>query len=141
MTHDPKRKPVTVIPPEREREFREWAKRNQIRDLDHPDSKYDYRGAFMGGIGSEVSKVDGLPHWPDTFKLPGHPTFSVESQYSTGPNDGGTWGGPDGESFTPGPGQGVSVGRPTIDSIFNDWSRELRARPDATRVAPRKVQR
>jgi hypothetical protein len=23
-------------------------------------------------------------HWPDTFKKPNHPTFSVESQYATG---------------------------------------------------------
>ena len=100
-------KEVTPIPAQLEDTFRAWVKRNNIRDLDHPQSRYDYRGAFLAGVGAQVNPTDNLPHWPDTFKQHGHPTFSVESKYSRGLDDGGTW---EGESFTPGMGQGVSVG-------------------------------
>jgi hypothetical protein len=53
------------------------------------DSGYDYdlRGAFKAGISPDPK----TGHWPDTFKKPNHPTFSVESQYSTRENPGGHW--------------------------------------------------
>lgn len=92
------RSEVSSVPPTREREFREWIARNNITDLDAPQSKYDYRGAFLAGVGSEINPTDNLPRWPDTFKQHGHPTFSVESKYSTGPNDGGRW---EGEKYMP----------------------------------------
>lgn len=85
---------TTALPPEREAEFRQWLARNRIRDLDHPDSHYDYRGAFLAGIGRGADSG----HFPDTFKQHGHPTFSVESRYSKGPGDGGSW---NGETFIP----------------------------------------
>lgn len=44
---------------------------------DDPRHFYDYRGAFRQGVNPDP--VSG--HFPDTYKLPGHPTFSVESQY------------------------------------------------------------
>lgn len=65
-----------------------------MRDLDHPDSHYDYRGAFLAGLGRGAS----TGHFPDTFKQHGHPTFSVESKYSAGPGDGGSW---RGDTFVP----------------------------------------
>lgn len=80
---------TTPLPPGREREFADWLRRNNVRDLDHPDSHYDYRGAFLAGVGRGARDA----HFPDTFKQHGHPTFSVESKYSSGPGDGGHWNG------------------------------------------------
>lgn len=77
---------TTKLTPPEEKQFKEWVKQNKITDVNEPDSFYDYRGAFKAGVSPSDDK-----HWPDTFKQHGHPTFSVESQYSKGPNDGGTW--------------------------------------------------
>lgn len=90
----------TPIPAQRQPEFDSWVQQNQISDLDHPDSHYDYRGAFMAGVQPDPSSG----HWPDTFKQPGHPTFSTESQYAAGRTDAGTW---DGDRFVP-PNQNVA---------------------------------
>lgn len=95
---DGKSSEVTPLTPEQEKQFRRWVKKNKITDVDDPRSFYDYRGAFLAGVGSEISPVDNQPHWPDTFKQHGHPTFSVESQYSKGIGDGGMW---QGETFIP----------------------------------------
>lgn len=77
---------ITPIPKEREAEFREWVRTHNIKDLDHPNSHYDYRGAFLARV-----EPDAQGHWPDTFKQHGHESFTVESQYSKGPQDGGHW--------------------------------------------------
>jgi len=87
---------VTVLSPEEERQFKSWAARNQITDVDHPQSFYDYRGFWKETKGQSVRF--GTDHFPDTYKQHGHPTFSVESKYSRGPNDGGRW---VGERFVP----------------------------------------
>jgi hypothetical protein len=89
---------TTKLNPEDEREFQEWVEKNQIMDLDHPQSYYDYRGLFL--LDRDAISSPEL-HFPDLFKQHGHPTFSEESVYSSGPGDGGTWGGPDGETFIP----------------------------------------
>lgn len=85
---------VTPIPDSLAVLFDKWVRRNRIRDLDAPDSFYDYRGAFMAGLNRGKGG-----HWPDTFKQHGHPTFSVESQYAT-PNDplAGHW---EGDTYVP----------------------------------------
>lgn len=77
---------TTQLAPKDEPRFRAWVKRYNIRDLDHPKSHYDYRGAFLAG-----AKPDAKGHWPDTFKQHGHESFSVQSKYSRGPQDGGRW--------------------------------------------------
>lgn len=80
----------TALTPAEERAFREWAIANGIHDVDMPDSHYDYRGFWKQTQGA--SHPPGSErHFPDTFKQHGHPTFSVESQYSAGPFDGGRW--------------------------------------------------
>jgi hypothetical protein len=84
---------TTQLAPEEQAAFEQWLRANNIHDLDHPDSHYDYRGAFKAGVGREPG-AEG--HFPDTFKQHGHETFSNESQYSKG--DGGTW---QGDTFTP----------------------------------------
>ena len=91
----------TPLNQQQEAGFRNWAKRNKIADVDHPQSKYDYRGYYkdVASKGKDQTKEysDG-PHFPDTYKQHGHPTFSEESKYSKGPGDGGTW---KGEKFVP----------------------------------------
>ena len=83
------RSEVTTLPAGSEPAFRDWLTRNQVTDLDHPDSHYDYRGAFRAGVNRDAASG----HWPDRFKQHGHPTFSVESEYSAGSTDGGRWAG------------------------------------------------
>jgi len=63
--------------PEEEAAFNEWLTVNGDKEPYHPDQHYDLLGAYRSGLnrGGEGG------HLPDTFKLPGHPTFSVESQY------------------------------------------------------------
>lgn len=91
---DPSQAEVTPLPPGRDAEFRAWLEKNNVHDLDNPNSHYDYRGAFLAGEGRGA----GSGHFTDRFKQHGHPTFSIESQYSKNSNDGGSW---DGEVFHP----------------------------------------
>jgi len=90
----------TPLTPAEEARYRRWVREQGITDADHPESKYDYRGAFKARARSAINPTDNAPHWPDTFKQHGHPTFSEESRYSLYPGDGGTW---RGEQFTPAP--------------------------------------
>lgn len=74
----------TELAPSDERKFQVWKQRYAPHDsgLD-----YDLRGAFKQGL-----FPDALGHWPDTFKKPNHPTFSVESVYAVEcPNRAGRW--------------------------------------------------
>lgn len=93
----------TPLTPTEEAAFQEWVKANGITDVDHPDSKYDYRGHYKASGGKPIRA--GVDHFPDTYKQHGHPTFSQESKYSRGPADGGMW---MGETFIPQPKMAVS---------------------------------
>ena len=89
---------TTRLSPQDEAQFQSWARANGVRDVDDPRSRYDYRGYWkrIASQGGQQTKMydDGL-HFTDQFKQHGHPTFSVESQYSAGPHDGGRWVGED----------------------------------------------
>jgi hypothetical protein len=87
---------TTQLTPEKEAAFRQWIAANHITDLDAPESGYDYRGAFLAGEGRHGANG----HFTDKFKQHGHETFSEESQYSNGANDGGHW---NGDKFVPAP--------------------------------------
>lgn len=87
---------TTSLTPQDEARFKAWANRNRISDVDAADSHYDYRGYWKEN--GDKSVRFGVDHFPDTYKQHGHPTFSVESKYSKGSNDGGRW---DGERFIP----------------------------------------
>jgi len=87
---------ITPLKPAEETVFRRWAQDNNIPDVDSPESFYDYRG-YWKEYGNKPVRF-GVDHFPDTYKQHGHPTFSVESKYSSGPNDGGRW---EGETFVP----------------------------------------
>lgn len=83
---------ITLLSPVEEKSYRNWLSVSQITDADKPDSYYDYRGLFKELAGKPVPLTDNR-HFPDTYKQHGHPTFSIESKYSKGPNDGGNWNG------------------------------------------------
>ena len=95
---------TTQLAPAHEPGFQKWIEKNRIRDLDHSDSHYDYRGAYLAGQGRAAGG-----HFTDQFKQHGHPTFSEESKYSGGTGDGGTW---DGEKFRPGYSRASGAGAP-----------------------------
>ena len=92
---------TTRLTPQQEAAFQQWLKTTGITDADDPRSAYDYRGAYLANQKSATNSTDNAPHWPDTYKQHGHPTFSIESKYSKGPNDGGKWGGMMGEQYAP----------------------------------------
>lgn len=92
---------TTVLSSQEEASFQQWIRQSGITDADHPQSFYDYRGYWRDvasrGADQRYMYPDGL-HFPDTYKQHGHPTFSIESKYSRGPQDGGRW---QGETFVP----------------------------------------
>lgn len=88
----------TALSPDEEAQFGEWKSKNAPNDS---GADYDLRGAFKAGLtpaGPEAGVNEG--HWPDTFKKPNHPTFSVESKYAKFGNP-GRW---EGNNFIPGTG-------------------------------------
>lgn len=69
---------------------------NEYHDEDSKENHdYNMAAAIATGFGPDQNK-----HWPDTFKKSNHPTFSVESIYSTKETPGGTWG-PNFKTFEP----------------------------------------
>lgn len=88
---------VTSLTGDEENAFQNWYSHfAAARRLDtNPDAKehyYDYRGYWKNRTKEdEQNELIFDSHLPDTYKLPGHPTFSRESKYSTKKNPGGTW--------------------------------------------------
>jgi len=69
---------------------------------DAPEHHYDYRGYF-DEIESKQHQYDVITpdiHLPDTYKLPGHETFSIESKYYKPGMMAGHW---EGDNFIPVP--------------------------------------
>lgn len=85
----------TAVPKGREAEYRAWKAKYAPNDS---GEDYDLQGAFMEGLAPDPM----TGHWPDKYKKPNHPTFSVESKYAVGAdaNLAGTW---DGETYVPNP--------------------------------------
>jgi hypothetical protein len=71
---------TTTLTPAEEAQFQAWAKRNKIRMEPGWNEDYDMRGLWKS---NPNAGPDGRGHFPDTFKLPHHPTFSAESVYAT----------------------------------------------------------
>ena len=71
----------TELKPNEEGEFQAWKQMYAPRDS---GEDYDLRGAFKAGVVPDPKSG----HWPDTFKKPNHPTFSVESMYAEHGNPG-----------------------------------------------------
>lgn len=73
----------TPIPPERQKAFDSWlAKSGKAKDY----YDYDVQGYWLSGAAN-----DPRGHGSDEFKKPNHPTFSVDSKYSTPQLPGGIW--------------------------------------------------
>lgn len=82
----------TELSPQEEAQFQTWKQRYAPRDS---GADYDLRGAFKAGLTPDPQSG----HWPDTFKKPNHPTFSVESKYAKdAPDRAGRW---QGETYIP----------------------------------------
>lgn len=95
----------TQLNAEEEQAFQNWYRSySRLYGLDgnpdHPAHQYDYRGYWLNELkgGNEPMKFTDNGHLPDTYKRPGHPTFSKESIYSTPETPGGTW---DDDTFIP----------------------------------------
>lgn len=58
--------------------FEQWKQQYAPHDS---GEDYDLLAAFHAGVTPDASG-----HWPDLFKKPNHPTFSVESIYAIGGN-------------------------------------------------------
>lgn len=80
----------TQLLPHEEKQYILWKKKYAPNDS---GEDYDLRGAFKAGLVPD----ENTGHWPDTFKKPNHPTFSVESQYAQYGNP-GSW---EGNQFMP----------------------------------------
>ena len=70
----------TQLEPMQEVQFQDWAKRNKVRLEPGWNEDYDMRGLWKANPGAVP---DPWGHWPDTYKLPNHPTFSDQSVYAT----------------------------------------------------------
>jgi predicted RNA-binding protein with PUA-like domain len=76
-----------------------WALRNNVPESNDYDMEGFYKASQnpLSGLSASVNPNDNQMHYPDTFKLPNHPTFSTHSKYydpKTMPNT-PTWqGGP-----------------------------------------------
>ena len=86
----------TPLSREQEEKFQRWyqsyANMNGLDpNADAKEHYYDYRGFWReNGPASNAAIEKG--HFPDTYKTPGHPTFSVESKYAKmAPGLAGTW--------------------------------------------------
>lgn len=78
----------TTFSPHLENLYQAWAESNRAPQT----NDYDMRGYFMDIMRGKTANTDkGLAdlakHYPDTYKLPNHPSFSNESKYSTGKDD------------------------------------------------------
>ena len=79
---------LTKLSPEEEKQFLAWAAQTQAPIT--PD--YDMRGFWKEGTGNaQVDPQDNRMHYPDTYKLPTHTSFSTESKYARKDIPGTTW--------------------------------------------------
>ena len=104
-----KRSWTTVLNKRKEDEFLKWYKNiSSILNLDsNPDNPlhaYDYRGYWLENRNKDIDYTKSDFHFPDKYKKPTHPTFSIESQYANkkygiNPKSVGYW---NGDEFVPG---------------------------------------
>jgi len=86
--------PISIPTVDEQPAWDKWLMKNKINEPYHPAQHYDYVSAFRNGINRD--KENG--HFPDTYKLPNHPTFSVESMYYQPNMKAGYW---RGEKYIP----------------------------------------
>ena len=76
------------------KEYKDFLK--YLVDTDRTGGHYDYEGFWndeqlRNEWIDEEDKNPGKAHFPDTYKLPSHPTFSTDSKYSNSATEGGKW--------------------------------------------------
>ena len=75
--------------------FSEWKSQMQSKypdiEMDNTKAGYDYVKYFNDNYDEAIRQLSELRHFPDTYKLPNHKTFSNESIYSRSPMMGGSW--------------------------------------------------
>ena len=75
--------------------FEQWKSQMQSKypdiEMDNTKAGYDYNRYFNDSYDDAIRQLSELRHFPDTYKLPNHKTFSNESIYSRGPMMGGRW--------------------------------------------------
>ena len=75
--------------------FQQWKTKMQQKypdiEMDNNKAGYNYEEYFNNHYDEAIRQLSNLQHFPDTYKLPNHPTFSNESIYSRGPVMGGSW--------------------------------------------------
>lgn len=118
------------LPTQKEQKsFDEWLKKNKVNDPFNPEQHYDYVGAFRAGEGRGAGDEG---HFTDRFKLPGHETFSNESQYAVGQNaaKAGQW---DDEIYLP-PLPPMQP-QPTFpqNQLGNNWTKEILVPPKGSK--------
>ena len=74
---------TTQLNPLMEKMYKSWAMENNVP----LSNDYDMRGYFLDTImgkarPTEINASDNQMHFPDTYKLPNHPSFSNESMYA-----------------------------------------------------------
>lgn len=89
---------ITILPDDDEAKFQEWYQRYALNhNLNpNPDARehyYDYRGYWDANrVNPDLELSLSGDHFPDTWKTPGHPTFSVDSVYAKyAPEIAGRW--------------------------------------------------
>jgi hypothetical protein len=79
----------TNLSPEKEAQFQQWVKENNVPFDPSETADYDMRGFWKGLTSGDpraqtsVSSFDNRLHFTDTWKTPYHRTFSNESIYAT----------------------------------------------------------
>jgi hypothetical protein len=116
----------TQLSPDQEKAFQDWFARyakatGNNPDPNAPDAHYDYRGFFQQDQG-KTAPAPGL-HLPDTYKFPGHETFSVESKYYTPGMAAGRW---EGDTYVPIAGKSDLQDAPIAARLFQLRSQVLR---------------
>ena len=133
--------PKTKLTDSEEKDFMDWYLRwamlhKQSLNPDERGHHYDYRGYWKEARPNFVGALNS--HLPDTYKTPGHPTFSVESKYySLAPGLAGSW---NGDEFVPP--QKVDLDRIRLrqryaESTFNDRAVSKAGAKGAFQIMPK----
>lgn len=133
--------PKTKLTDSEEKDFMDWYLRwamlhKQSLNPDERGHHYDYRGYWKDARPNFVGTLNS--HLPDTYKTPGHPTFSVDSKYySLAPGLAGSW---NGEEFVPP--QKVDLDRIRLrqryaESTFNDRAVSKAGAKGAFQIMPK----
>jgi hypothetical protein len=115
-----------------DKDFQDWYTKNTVEGKNNisfsKNLDYDYYSFYKNG---ESTNYKG-GHFPDTYKLPSHETFSDESLYAIPENAGGHW---KGENFQKGKGKfgnAYATGGQMGDQQLSDSAFQVKGNPNVT---------